>query len=88
MNKDLKILYHRLRRRPWNFTVISDRLIEIEKNANKIVVKILIDNKCDLEDIRVITYNQRKEFADIYELKLIEASAKKILKVNEAFSDY
>ena len=65
-----------------SFKNLSDWLIKIEKNASKNVVKILIDNKCDLEDKRVITYNQGKEFANIYGLKFIEASAKKILKDN------
>ena len=60
-------------------------MIEIEKNASKNVVKILIGNKCDLEDKRVITYNQGKEFADTYRLKFIETSAKKNLNVNKAF---
>ena len=64
---------------------MSNWLIEIEKNTSKNVVKILIGNKCDLEDKRVITYNQGKEFADIYGVKFIEASAKKLLKVNETF---
>ena len=68
-----------------SFKNLSNWLIEIEKNASKNVVKILIGNKCDLEDKRVITYNQGKEFADTYGLKFIETSAKKNLNVNEAF---
>ncbi len=60
-------------------------MIEIEKNANKNVLKILIGNKTDLEDKRVISYNQGKEFADNYGLKFIETSVKKNLNVNEAF---
>ena len=61
-------------------------MIEIEKNSNKNVLKVLIGNKTDLEDKRVISYNQGKEFADSYGLKYIETSAKKNLNVNEAFS--
>ena len=68
-----------------SFKNLSNWLIEIEKNASKNVVKILIGNKCDLEDKRVITYNQGKEFADTYGLKFIETSVKKNLNVNEAF---
>ena len=60
-----------------SFESLNNWLIEIEKNANKNVVKILIGNKCDLEDKRVISYNQGKEFADTYGLKFIETSAKK-----------
>ena len=68
-----------------SFKNLSNWLIEIEKNANKNVLKVLIGNKVDLEDKRVITYNQGKEFADTYGLKYIETSAKKNLNVNEAF---
>ena len=68
-----------------SFKNLSNWLIEIEKNASKNVLKILIGNKSDLDDKRVITYNQGKEFADTYGLKFIETSAKKNLNVNEAF---
>ena len=68
-----------------SFKNLSNWLIEIEKNASKNVLKVLIGNKTDLEEKRVITYNQGKEFADSYGLKYIETSAKKNLNVNEAF---
>ena len=68
-----------------SFKNLSNWIIEIEKNANKNVLKLLIGNKTDLEDKRVITYNQGKEFADGYGLKYIETSAIKNLNVNEAF---
>ena len=68
-----------------SFKNLSNWLIEIEKNASKNVLKVLIGNKTDLEDKRVVSYNQGKEFADTYGLKFIETSAKKNLNVNEAF---
>ena len=68
-----------------SFKNLSNWLIEIEKNASKNVLRLLIGNKSDLEDKRVITYNQGKEFADTYGLKFIETSAKKNLNVTEAF---
>ena len=68
-----------------SFKNLSNWLIEIEKNASKNVLKVLIGNKTDLEEKRVITYNQGKEFADSYGLKYIETSAKKNLNVSEAF---
>ena len=68
-----------------SFKNLSNWLIEIEKNSNKNVLKVLIGNKTDLEDKRVITYNQGKEFADSYGMKFIETSAKKNYNVNEAF---
>ena len=68
-----------------SFKNLSNWLIEIEKNASKNVLKVLIGNKCDLEEKRVISINQGKEFADTYGLKYIETSAKKNLNVTEAF---
>ena len=68
-----------------SFRNLSNWLIEIEKNASKNVLKIVIGNKTDLENKRVISYNQGKEFADTYGLKFLETSAKKNYNVNEAF---
>ena len=68
-----------------SFKNLSNWLIEIEKNASKNVLRVLIGNKCDLEEKRVISSNQGKEFADTYGLKFIETSAKKNLNVTEAF---
>jgi len=68
-----------------SFRNLNNWLIEIEKNASKRVLKLLIGNKTDLEDKRVISYNKGKEFADSCGLKFIETSAKKNLNVDEAF---
>ena len=68
-----------------SFKNLSNWLIEIEKNASKNVLKLLIGNKCDLEEKRVISFNQGKEFADSYGLKFMETSVKKNVNVREAF---
>ena len=68
-----------------SFKHLNNWLIEIEKNASKNVIRVLIGNKSDLEEKRVITYNQGKEFADTYGLRFIETSAKKNSNVDEAF---
>lgn len=68
-----------------SFANINSWLIEIEKNANKNVYKILIGNKCDLEDKRKVSYEQGKEFADQYGMKFIETSAKTNQNVSDAF---
>ena len=68
-----------------SFENINNWLIEIEKNANKNVFKILIGNKCDLEEKRKITYQEGKDFADSNGMKFIETSAKAATKVQEAF---
>ena len=60
-----------------SFKNLNNWLIEIERNASKNVLRVLIGNKSDLEDKREISFNQGKEFADNYGLKFIETSAKK-----------
>ena len=70
-----------------SFESLNNWLIEIEKNANKNVVKILIGNKNDLEDKRVISFSQAKDFADSNGLKYVETSAKTNNNVTEAFSE-
>ena len=68
-----------------SFNNLNFWLMEIEKNANKNVLKVLIGNKTDLEGKRVISYNQGKEFADMHGLKFVETSVKKNKNVREAF---
>jgi Ras-related protein Rab-1A len=68
-----------------SFKNLSSWLIEIEKNSTKNVKKILIGNKCDLNELRKISTNQGKEFADTYNMKFIETSAKNNININECF---
>ena len=70
-----------------SFESLNNWLIEIEKNANKNVIKLLIGNKNDLEDKRVVSYNEAKDFADSNGLKYVETSAKTNNNVTEAFSE-
>ena len=60
-------------------------LIEIEKNANKNVYKLLIGNKSDLEEKRKVTFQEGKDFAESNGMKFIETSAKTSANVQEAF---
>lgn len=55
------------------------------RNASKNVYKILVGNKCDLEDKRKVTFEQGKEFADTFGMKFIETSAKTSQNVEESF---
>ena len=68
-----------------SFENLNSWLIEIEKNANKNVYKLLIGNKCDLEDKRQVTYQEGKDFAESNGMKFIETSAKTSSKVQDAF---
>jgi GTPase SAR1 family protein len=49
------------------------------------VYKILIGNKCDLEEKRQVTYDQAKEMAEQFGMKYIETSAKTAYHVEDAF---
>ena len=68
-----------------SFENLSSWLIEIEKNANKNIFKVLIGNKTDLEEKRKVTYQEGKDFAESNGMKFIETSAKTASQVNEAF---
>ena len=66
------------------FKSLNNWLIEIERNANKNVIKILIGNKCDLNE-RKVTMKQASEFAEENGMKYIETSAKNNINVIDAF---
>ena len=68
-----------------SFEHLNSWLIEIEKNGNRNVYKILIGNKADLEDRRNIQKEEGKEFADINGMDFFETSAKTSYQVQEAF---
>ena len=68
-----------------SFQNLNSWLIEIEKNASKNVYKILVGNKCDMENERKVTVEQGKEFADQYGMKFFETSAKESTNVSDAF---
>ena len=67
-----------------SFKSLNNWLIEIERNANKNVIKILIGNKCDLNE-RKVTMKQASEFAEENGMKYIETSAKNNINVVDAF---
>ena len=68
-----------------SFEHLNNWLIEIEKNGNKNVYKLLIGNKSDLNDQRVITKEEGEEFAKINGLEFFETSAKENYQVQDAF---
>ena len=68
-----------------SFENLNSWLIEIEKNANKNVYKLLIGNKSDLEEKRKVTFQEGKDFAESNGMKFIETSAKTSANVQEAF---
>ena len=68
-----------------SFESLNSWLIEIEKNGNKNVYKLLIGNKSDLEDERKVSKEEGKEFAEINGMEFFETSAKEDYQVQDAF---
>ena len=68
-----------------SFEHLNSWLIEIEKNGNKNVYKLLIGNKADLEEKRDIKKEEGQEFASINGMEFFETSAKTAYQVQEAF---
>ena len=68
-----------------SFQNLNSWLIEIEKNASKNVYKILVGNKCDMENDRKVTVEQGKDFAAQYGMKFFETSAKESTNVSDSF---
>ncbi|EKE39614.1 hypothetical protein ENUP19_0097G0006 [Entamoeba nuttalli] len=67
------------------FQNVRQWLQEIERYASETVIKLLIGNKCDLEDERAVTVEQGQELANSLNVSFMEASAKKSLNVDELF---
>eukprot|EP01130_Rhizamoeba_saxonica_P004027 TRINITY_DN1662_c1_g1_i5.p1 TRINITY_DN1662_c1_g1~~TRINITY_DN1662_c1_g1_i5.p1 ORF type:complete len:186 (-),score=42.10 TRINITY_DN1662_c1_g1_i5:32-589(-) len=53
----------------------------------EVVPMVLVGNKCDLSDERVITTEQGQELAQQFQSRFIEASAKARINVDEIFID-
>ncbi len=68
-----------------SFKNLENWLIEIEKNSNQKVLKILIGNKCDLTEDREITTEEGQTFANRNGMEFMETSAKMNTNVSEAF---
>ncbi len=67
------------------FNNIRNWIKQIETHAAKDVAKILVGNKCDWTDEKVITTEQGQQLADEYGLKFFETSAKSGLNISELF---
>ncbi|ORX89607.1 hypothetical protein K493DRAFT_149236, partial [Basidiobolus meristosporus CBS 931.73] len=68
-----------------SFNNVHNWIKNVEQHANKGVSKILIGNKCDMEDKKVVMQQQGSDLADGYGIQYIEASAKSKAGVEEAF---
>ena len=70
------------------FNNIKNWVEEIERNADKHVNKILIGNKCDVDDsARAVSKSEGDALAREYGMNFFECSAKKDIGVSDAFSN-
>ncbi|KAH3768091.1 Rab GTPase [Pelomyxa schiedti] len=67
------------------YTNVKQWLGEIERYACENVNKLLVGNKTDLVDQRVVQTSLAKEFAESMDIPYIEASAKANINVEETF---
>ena len=58
---------------------------QIYHSASEEVQVILVGNKCDIQEGRVVDYNDGKRMADKFNIRFFETSAKDGSNVNEAF---
>ncbi|ESN99910.1 hypothetical protein HELRODRAFT_185778 [Helobdella robusta] len=68
-----------------SFENIKQWLGEIDRYASENVNKLLVGNKCDLVERRIVTQEQAKLFASEQHLDFLETSAKDATNVEEAF---
>ena len=62
---------------------LRDQIVREKENLN--VPMILVGNKCDLEDERVVSTNQGHNLGKEFNCEYIETSAKLKINVNEIF---
>mmetsp|Transcript_24374 Transcript_24374/g.26642 ORF Transcript_24374/g.26642 Transcript_24374/m.26642 type:complete len:205 (+) Transcript_24374:253-867(+) len=68
-----------------SFTSIRNWVAQIQMHADVNVNKILIGNKSDCQDQRVISYEEGQGLAKEYNINFFETSAKQDLNVEKAF---
>ena len=67
------------------FENVRQWMQEIERFANENVCKVLVGNKCDLTDKRMVSKEEGDELAKTYGIPYIETSAKSNICVEESF---
>lgn len=68
-----------------SFDNIAKWLRNIEEHANEDVEKIIIGNKCDMEERRVIPTERGEEIASAHNIPFIETSAKANINIDRVF---
>nr|AAS88841.2 putative rab1 small GTP-binding protein [Oryza sativa Japonica Group]BAG88340.1 unnamed protein product [Oryza sativa Japonica Group] len=68
-----------------SFNNVKQWLSEIDRYASDSVCKLLVGNKCDLVDSKVVDTEEAKAFAESLGISFLETSAKESINVEEAF---
>ena len=68
-----------------SFENVKNWMTEIDRFAKEGVLRVLVGNKCDLEEKRKISTAKGKELADSYGIKFLETSAKNTVNIEELF---
>ena len=68
-----------------SFNSIEQWMQDVKCYASDNVHKLLVGNKCDLTDKRVVDYTMGKEYADQMGMAFLETSAKNATNVEQAF---
>ena len=69
-----------------SFSAIQNWMAEVEKHASDNISRILVGNKCDLEEKRAVSTEEGQELADHYCVRFLETSAKDSKNVEQAFT--
>lgn len=69
-----------------SYTNLTKWINNIAENASKNVVKILVANKCDLEEKRQVSRGRGQSLADELEISYVEVSALSNSNIEEAFT--
>ncbi|KQK08121.1 ras-related protein RABD1 isoform X1 [Brachypodium distachyon] len=68
-----------------SFNNVKQWLSEIDRYASDSVCKLLVGNKCDLVDSKVVDTEEAKALADSLGMTFLETSAKESINVEKAF---
>ena len=68
-----------------SFDNIAKWLRNIDEHANEDVERMILGNKCDMEDRRVVSKERGEEIAREHNIKFLETSAKTNINIETAF---
>jgi Ras-related protein Rab-10 len=72
---------------PKSFDNIAKWLRNIDEHANEDVEKMILGNKCDMDEKRVITKERGEAIAREHNIRFLETSAKANINIDRVFVD-